>query len=346
MRLVAWTTVAMLSRTRGFVARRPLVMRSAWGIPNEKRERSEVEQRDVVSSPGRSASPSRNPRRQQQDWRRWRKEGSRRSRQPRHWDEFPSTREFVYGVAPVDAALQYRRRELYALYYEGEKPDDCTLRLCDEAGIEAVEQPKGSLQEALGQGKAVHQNVALCCSPLEFTRLDAAFDAPLWLALDEIQDPRNLGAIVRSARFFDCPVVSCAKNSAPPSPVASKASAGALEEIELYDARNLVNFLTNSKPHFKVVGAAIDAGPKRKRSVATLRNFRLEQPTIVVLGNEGTGLRTNIIDVCDDLLKVQGRLAPDESGVDSLNVAVTAALLLHHLDLQIERLEPSSTSSP
>lgn len=260
-------------------------------------------------------------------------------RQPRHWDEYPSSAEFVYGIAPVMAALRSRRRDaIYALYHETELSNEMR-RLCGELDIQVVEQPKGRLQEAIGQAKAVHQGVALCCSPLRLELLDAAFDAPLWLALDEVQDPRNLGAIVRSARFFDCPVVSCAKNSAPLSPVASKASAGAVEEFQIYEARNLVAFLKNSKPHFKVVGAAIHPGKRKQRAVTNLRDFKLDQPTILVLGSEGTGLRTNILDACDDLLKVQGRLPLDaESGVDSLNVAVTAALLLHHLDLQIERL--------
>lgn len=260
-------------------------------------------------------------------------------RQPRHWDAHPSSAEFVYGIAPVMAALRSRRREaMYALYHETELSNEMR-RLCGELDVEVIEQPKGRLQEAIGQAKAVHQGVALCCSPLRLELLDAAFDAPLWLALDEVQDPRNLGAIVRSARFFDCPVVSCAKNSAPLSPVASKASAGAVEEFQIYEARNLVTFLKNSKPHFKVVGAAIHPGKRKQRAVTNLRDFRLDQPTILVLGSEGTGLRTNILDACDDLLKIQGRLPLDaESGVDSLNVAVTAALLLHHLDLQIERL--------
>lgn len=270
---------------------------------------------------------------QEQSW-------TRREPQPCHWDKFPSDSHFVYGCAPVTAALRSRRRELHALYYEGGALSSELSQMCETVGIEAVEVAKGRLQSLINQPKPVHQGLALCCAELLQEKLNAAFDAPLWLALDQVQDPRNLGAIARSARFFDVPVVTCAKNSAPLSPVASKASAGAIEEMEIYESRNLMNFLRNSKPHFRVVGAALSGGEKRKdRQVISLRDFRITQPTILVLGSEGVGLRTNIIDACDDLVKVKGRLDPLASQLDSLNVAVTAALLLHHLDLQIERLE-------
>lgn len=238
------------------------------------------------------------------------------------------------------AALRSNRRTIHALYYEGNALTQELSDLCNSLGVAAEEMPKGRLQSKIDQPKPVHQGLTLCCSALQQECLNAAFDAPLWLALDQVQDPRNLGAIARSARFFDVPLLTCAKNSAPLSPVASKASAGAIEEMEVYEARNLMNFLRNSKPHFRVVGAALSGGDKRKdREVIALKDFKIKQPTILVLGSEGAGLRTNIVDACDDLIKVKGRIDAANTQLDSLNVAVTAALLLHHLDLQIERLQ-------
>ncbi|KAJ8602611.1 hypothetical protein CTAYLR_009540 [Chrysophaeum taylorii] len=220
----------------------------------------------------------------------------RREREPRPWDKFVGA-EFVYGVSPVHSALRSNRRKIHSLFTESDPPLEIA-GLCEELGVPIVAQPKGRLQEAISQPRAVHQGLALCCEALEFELLESAAannGRNMWLALDEVQDPRNFGAILRSARFFGVPVVSCAKNSAPLSPVASKASAGAMEEVVVYEARNLVKFLAKSKENgFRVLGASLSKG-KTDHRVLALRDVDVDVPTIVVLGSEGTGLRTNVL---------------------------------------------------
>lgn len=236
------------------------------------------------------------------------------------WDAFENA-ELVYGKAPVLAALKARRREAFALYV------DRPSREYDAFDVPVTVESKQGFHDALG--KVVHQGVMLCCSRREFAPLDGAADGELWIALDEVQDPRNFGAVLRSARFFGVRVVSCAKNSAPLSPVASKASAGALEEMEVFEAKNMPKFLAKSKENgFHVVGASLTSG-RFDTTLWPLQEFERRGPTVLVLGNEGTGLRTNVLQQCDDLVRVEGAAA--DSGVDSLNVAVTASVILYHL---------------
>ncbi|KAI6677854.1 hypothetical protein NL676_038650 [Syzygium grande] len=170
-------------------------------------------------------------------------------------------------------------------------------------------------------------------------------------ALDEVTDPQNLGAIIRSAYFFGASgVVLCAKNSAPLSGVVSKASAGSLELMELRYCKNMMQFLTSSAENgWRVLGGSVSS-----KSVP-LNDISPGVPTILVLGSEGTGLRPLVERSCTELIRIPGNISSDvtageannaEEGietnnsaeefrsflaVESLNVSVAAGVLLHHL---------------
>ena len=161
----------------------------------------------------------------------------------------------------------------------------------------------------------------------------------------------NVGALLRTAYFLKCEkVVICTKNSSPLSPTVSKASAGALELMDIYSVRNLMRFLDKSKENgWQVVGTALN-----KDSI-NISDMKLDKPTILVLGNEGRGIRTNILNRCDILVKViylqnlfvihfhfAKVLFPQvlgdsdatqlgDSVVDSLNVSVTGGIMMHHI---------------
>lgn len=145
------------------------------------------------------------------------------------------------------------------------------------------------------------------------------------LVLDEVCDPQNLGALLRSAHFLQVDkVVVCAKNSAPLSPATSKASAGAMESMVVYSTKNLMKFLDNCKKNeWQVVGTALSDDS------ISLSELPLTKPTVLVLGNEGHGVRTNILNRCNLLVRIGN--PPAHSDVDSLNVSVTGGILLHHL---------------
>lgn len=158
------------------------------------------------------------------------------------------------------------------------------------------------------------------------------------LVLDEVWDPMNFGALVRTSYFLGVDkIVICAKNSAPLSPTVSKASAGAVELVTIYSTNNLMKFLDKSVENgWQVVGT--DLG----ETSIPLEDYSTNQkPTIVVLGNEGHGIRTNILKRCNTLIKISKHcpssdvtnvveVGSDET-VDSLNVSVTGGIILHHL---------------
>ncbi|KAH6558816.1 hypothetical protein KP509_1Z044300 [Ceratopteris richardii] len=290
--------------------------------------------------------------------------------------------EVLYGVGPVHAALQVSRREFFCLYVQQNMPlgggstskkkdkkaFEWIIRSAIDRGLEVKELSKHDLN-MLADNRP-HQGLILDASPLEMvisTHLEEPHErdgiAPVWVALDEVTDPQNFGAILRSAYFLGAAgVVVCAKNSAPLSAVVSKASAGALEVMELRSCKNMMKFLDRSTENgWRVVGGAA-AGT----DVTSVRSLQRGLPTILVLGGEGKGLRTNVRRCCSELVCIPG-LALDTSGkkeslqgssrkvqngadvdtdklvtqlqnigedfiaVESLNVSVAAGILLHEL---------------
>ena len=256
----------------------------------------------------------------------------RRERQQRHWDAFMEDdgNEFVYGIAPVLAALKADRRSLKALYVleESRRKEsrlDAVEALAVENNVDVIQVEKGLLNEAVNDRP--HQGCILCASKLEFASLDG-WSAPEpgagWLALDEIVDPQNLGSLCRTARFLGASVLVSAKNSAPLSAAASKASAGAIEEAPVYAVPNLPRALEEAKAQgWRVLGAGVGDNS------VPVSDLDPKQPSVLVVGSEGEGLRTTVRRACDALVQVGS--APDNSGVDSLNVGVAGAILLHHL---------------
>jgi 21S rRNA (GM2251-2'-O)-methyltransferase len=144
------------------------------------------------------------------------------------------------------------------------------------------------------------------------------------LALDEVFDPQNFGALLRSSYFLGVDkVVVCAKNSAPLSPVVSKASSGAMENMIVYSTDNMMRFLDKSKDNgWQVIGT--DLGERSK----SLNQVAVEKPTIVVLGNEGHGLRTNIVRRCDVLVKIGQQIRPEAETHSELNTETEASVSL------------------
>ncbi|KAI8347612.1 Alpha/beta knot methyltransferase [Choanephora cucurbitarum] len=149
---------------------------------------------------------------------------------------------------------------------------------------------------------------------------------PFWIALDEVQDPQNLGSILRTAYFFGVDgVLLCSKNSAPLSSTVSKVSSGALEWMDIYSTPNLVKFLKESNQHgWEIIGAAGEVSPCL--NLSQFREQVAQKPVILVLGNEGTGLRTNVRNGCNQFVSIPH--AMEHGSVDSLNVGVATGVLV------------------
>uniref|UniRef100_A0A3Q2QAM8 rRNA methyltransferase 1, mitochondrial n=1 Tax=Fundulus heteroclitus TaxID=8078 RepID=A0A3Q2QAM8_FUNHE len=250
------------------------------------------------------------------------------------------TSEVVFGVAPCLLALTQKRRKAYQLLVkDGETSQRASVvTICEEAhrrGVQVSRVSKRDLDKMSSGG--VHQGVCLRASPLSFLPVDAESDAsgagvPLWLVLDRIQDPMNLGAILRSAYFLGVDkVVSSLRHSCPLSPVVSKASSGVLEVMGVYGCDGLEDMLrSRAAGGWQVVGT-VGADPGESQvPVIPCSDFQVTGPTMVVMGGEGEGLPGKLLSVCQTLLTIPaGRvLSP---GVDSLNVSVAAGILLHSL---------------
>ncbi|KAL9105036.1 MAG: hypothetical protein Q9163_000049 [Psora crenata] len=153
---------------------------------------------------------------------------------------------------------------------------------------------------------------------------------PLVLLLDGILDSGNLGAIMRSAFFLGVDAVVVSKHSAPFSPVALKASAGAVESLPLLTVTQPNTFIDASKANGWKIYAADTPGEHKSRqkslTASRLGNPLQKHPCILIIGSEGQGLRWKIQEKADFEVGIEGQRM-GQGGIDSLNVSVAAGLL-------------------
>jgi 23S rRNA (guanosine2251-2'-O)-methyltransferase len=169
-------------------------------------------------------------------------------------------------------------------------------------------------------GSPDHQGVVAEVDPYPYADPNALLrrEGALLVALDQVQDPRNLGAICRSAEFAGAAgVVIPERRAAEVTAVACKASAGAVEHLEVARVRNLADWLAAAKEAgFWIWGA--DAGAEQPPW-----DVDLSGPTVLVLGGEGKGIRPRVAAACDGLVAL-----PRLGRVESLNVSAAATALL------------------
>jgi 23S rRNA (guanosine2251-2'-O)-methyltransferase len=169
-------------------------------------------------------------------------------------------------------------------------------------------------------GSPDHQGIVAEVDPYPYADAGSLLgrDGALVLALDQVQDPRNLGAICRSAEAAGASgVVIPSRRSAAITPVACKASAGAVEHVAVARVTNLANWLAQAKEAGAWIYGA-EAGAEAPHTQADLTG-----KVVLVLGGEGKGLRRRVAESCDLLVSI-----PVRGRVASLNVSAAAAVLL------------------
>jgi 23S rRNA (guanosine2251-2'-O)-methyltransferase len=181
-------------------------------------------------------------------------------------------------------------------------------------------------------GSDAHQGV--CADVEEYRYADAAAllqePDPVLVALDEVTDPQNLGAVCRTAECTGATgVILPERRSAVVTPAVCKASAGAVEHLAIAQVRNLTDFLADAK----TAGCWIYGAAAGARS--GYRDIDWRGGVVLVLGAEGRGLRPRVAAACDDLVAL-----PLRGRIESLNVSATAAVLLYEI-LQ-QRLDAST----
>jgi 23S rRNA (guanosine2251-2'-O)-methyltransferase len=206
--------------------------------------------------------------------------------------------QFIYGRRPVAEAERGRRR-VHRIWRAPETPAEELERLC---------------------GSPEHQGVVAEVGPYPYGDPGAMLrqEGALLVALDQVQDPRNLGAVCRSAEFAGAAgVVIPERRAAAVTPVVCKTSAGAVEHLEVAHVRNLADWLAEAKEAgFWIWGADADADQAPWQA-------DLIGSTIIVFGGEGKGLRPRVTAACDGLLAL-----PQHGQVDSLNVSAAATAFL------------------
>ena len=230
---------------------------------------------------------------------------------------------WLYGEHAVAAAIRNPRRKTRRLLVteDAEKSLRTALNRPWRLPPERIERQRfGTFLTE----DAVHQGVALLVEPLEAVALEdaiAASDGPV-LLLDQVTDPRNVGAILRSAAAFGAACVVLQDRHAPPETGAlARAASGALDIVPVVREVNLSRAIASlQKAGFWVMGLAGDA--TRTLADACPKDRRVA----LVLGAEDTGLRRLQRETCDELVRL-----PITQAMESLNVAAAAAVALYEV---------------
>jgi 23S rRNA (guanosine2251-2'-O)-methyltransferase len=227
------------------------------------------------------------------------------------------TREQVYGRRPVREALRGRREVLELWATDRAQKSEAWLREVERPRVQT--KLERELSEAAGTRD--HQGVLAWCEPYKYAdgwEL-AGVERPLLACLDQVTDPRNLGAVIRSADGAGANgVVVPAHGAATVTPAVCRASAGAVEHVPVAVVPNLARYLSEVKRGDLWIYAA--AGDAQR----SMWEADLTGGVALVFGAEGKGLRPLVRKTCDDAISI-----PLAGNVESLNVSVAAALLLY-----------------
>jgi 23S rRNA (guanosine2251-2'-O)-methyltransferase len=220
-------------------------------------------------------------------------------------------------IHPVEEAVKARPREIEWVLFDSERRDrrfNELKNLCRAQGVAIRQGQRQALDQLAGPS---HQGVVARLAVREYLDEEGALQgAPggrFLLVLDEVQDPQNLGAVIRVAEALGAGVVVTERGSAPLSEAVSRSSAGAVERVPIIRAKNLRRFVDHLKNEgFRVIG--LDPTGR------SLYEIDLRGDLALVLGTEGKGIRRLVREGCDEL----GRL-PMQGKVASLNVSTAAS---------------------
>lgn len=240
---------------------------------------------------------------------------------------------WLYGKHPVLAALQNHKRKVYQILVTKNSEVELKKFISDKnlsINPQLIKLTDNDHLNSLFSEGSIHQGLALKTSPVtvidetEFLVKAAKIDKenlPPLLILDQLTDPHNIGAIIRSAVAFGVKHIVVTKRNFPEnSPVAAKSSSGMIELVDLIAANNLNNFLLALK---KVGYWSVGLDGEAKMSIEQIKDY---SPLALVVGSEGAGIRQLLKTNCDLLAKIN--ISPE---VESLNASNAAAISMYQL---------------
>ncbi|GAB1608598.1 rRNA methyltransferase 1, mitochondrial-like [Argonauta hians] len=262
--------------------------------------------------------------------------------------------EVLFGIHPVLLALKRNVRACHKLYIQKsteQRPEllQQIISLCVERNISVTALHKQELDSL--SGSRPHQGVCIDVSYLKMEELkpesfskigsktiqEKSSKPLLWLVLYRVQDPMNFGAILRSAYYFGTDKVIFSKeHSSVINPVVSKSSSGALELLPMAymnKEHTLLSLLKNLKKYnWQLVGTVGKNCQLQGKSLKPIEDVYLSDSTVLIVGNEGSGLSSELLNMCDQLVTICSHTDNNEEyEVDSLNVSVATGILLHSL---------------
>ncbi|MCD6363838.1 MAG: 23S rRNA (guanosine(2251)-2'-O)-methyltransferase RlmB [Synergistetes bacterium] len=227
-------------------------------------------------------------------------------------------REIVYGVHAVEElAMSQPERVVKVLLSSGRGKLEKWLK---EKGIPVQKVPPSKINVLCGNAK--HQGVLAIVSPVRYASLDEISPSEsIVVALDGVEDPRNLGAILRTAEAVGVKsVILPSRRSAGITPAVVKTSSGAVARLRVVRVNSMVSSLLRLKDiGFWIIGADLEGGQRYDET-------DYPSPSVLVLGREGKGLHRSTRKLCDMRVYI-----PMYGKVQSLNVSVAAGIILYEM---------------
>jgi len=259
--------------------------------------------------------------------------------------------DILYGRRPVYEALRAGRRRIYKLILadgvrvqgKGAGNIGHAVSMAQAAGVNIARSPRQELDRLLASGSSGmtpnHQGVIAEASPYPYAELDDIFalashqnTPPLLLLLDLLQDPQNVGSLLRTAEAVGAHgVIIPQRRAVGVTPAVVSASAGAIEHLLVTQVTNLARVIDELKRRDLWV-AGLEADP----AAQLYDQANLRGPLALVLGSEGSGLRHLVREKCDFLVRL-----PMWGRVASLNAAVAGSVVLYEVERQRRSIKPN-----
>ena len=236
---------------------------------------------------------------------------------------------WIWGRNVVLETLRAGRWPILELLI-GDRADDAlwdeAVRLARQLGIEAIAMDDATLTKACHSGE--HQGMAARMAPFPYVTVEQLLEGlppdAILLVLDRLQDPFNFGAIVRSASTLGLNgIVIGQKEQVEVNSLVVRSSAGAVNHIAIASTDDLVQSVETLRERgFQIVAAS-------EKADSPLSEANFHQPTVAIIGNEGRGIRPELLARCDRSLSI-----PMSGPVSSLNAAVAAGILFYEMRRQ------------